>query len=149
MELISPLLNLLPKEQLDTVLNQDYCELDNVFLGFVEIYEHLSQIIPTHFEVIDLGCYLAPQGYYFRNHKKYVGVDVTELKRFEFGNTEHHVKTIQDFIRCDLRIYELEKTFAICSYVPDENAKSLIRKTFKNLFIYYPCSENVFMEFMK
>ena len=59
----SSLLDLLPKNQVDIILNQDYCELDYTFLGFTDIYKHLSLIIPKHFVIIDFGCYLAAQSF--------------------------------------------------------------------------------------
>jgi hypothetical protein len=138
-----PLLKYLPKDQVDVVMNQDMCELDYTFLGFTEIYEHLSKIIPVNFLVIDFGCYLAAQSYYFRKHKGYIGVDTTKLKRFGFTNTEHYYMSIQLFIQVLLPRYVPDKIFAICSYVPDEEAKELVRESCKNVFVFYPCSEYV------
>jgi len=139
----SPLLKLLPKEQVRDVMNQNMCELDYTFLGFTDIYEHLSYIIPIHFIILDLGCYVATQSFYFKNHKSYIGVDTITLKRFEFENTTHYIKSIQDFLLEDLQKYDLEKTFAICSYVPDDDAKRLVRAKFQNLFVFYPCSNEL------
>lgn len=140
--MINNLLTLLPKDQVDIVLEQDYCELDCSFLGFTDIYEHLSCIIPEHFSIIDFGCYLATQSFYFQNHKSYTGVDLTELKRFKFENTTHYIKSIQRFIVEDLHKYDLDETFVICSYVPDDKASSMIREKCKNIFIFYPSNKN-------
>lgn len=136
---IDKLMRLIPKEQLESVLNQDMCELEPTFLGFTDVYENLSRIIPKHFTVIDFGCYVACQSYYFRKHKEYIGVDTCPLKRVKFSNATHYFEPIQSFISDRLSSFCLNTTFAICSYVPDDNAKELIRKSFTNLFIFYPC----------
>lgn len=138
------LLKYLPKDQVISVMGQDMCELDYTFLGFTEIYEHLAKIIPVQFTIIDFGCYLAPQSYYFRKHKGYIGVDTTKLRRFKFENTSHIAGTIQTFIQDILPACgstNLDKTFAICSYVPDEEARRLVKESYKNIFVFYPFSE--------
>lgn len=50
------LLYLLPKNQMDEVFKQEWCDIEPCFLGFVDIYERLSEVIPLHFTIIDLGC---------------------------------------------------------------------------------------------
>ena len=135
----SKLLSLLPKDQVDIILRQDRCELDFTFLGFTDIYEHLSYIIPEHFVILDLGCYLASQSFYFRKHKAYVGVDTTNLKRFKFKNTTHYIKDIRDFLIEDLYQYDLSETFAICSYVPImRTTQQMLKERCKNIFMFYP-----------
>jgi hypothetical protein len=141
-EKIPELFYLIEKEQIESVMNQDMCELDCTFLGFIEIYEHLSYIIPKNYTIIDFGCYLAAQGFYFQDHNKYIGVDLTELKRFTFKNTTHYIKSIQSFIFENLQEYDLDETFIICSYVPDREAKEMIRQNSKNLFIFYPSDKS-------
>ena len=51
-------------------------------------------------------------------------------------------KTIQEFINSDLHFLNLnmDKVFAICSYVPDEEARKMVRNTFKYYRDIY-CSE--------
>lgn len=139
------LLKLLPVNQIDQVFSQEYCDIDYEFLGFTDIYEHLSEIIPLHFTVIDLGCCYAPQCFYFRKHKKYIGVDMFDCVRFHSENTVHYLKTISEFIRDDLFELDLDETFAICSYVPSTE-RGLIRMKFKNVFVYYPSDKgrNIF-----
>ncbi len=134
--------SLLPPEQVNTLLKQDYCELDLSFLGFTDIYKHLSLIIPEHFTILDFGCYMAAQSAYFKNHKAYIGIDRIILKRFEFKNTKHYIKDIKDFLKENLMEYDLDETFAICSYVPDEGAKKMIREMCKNVFVFYPSDKN-------
>ena len=117
------------------VLEQPMCDIDGSFLGFVDIYYYLSKIIPKHFTVLDLGCAYASQAYYFRKHKKYIGIDVSIKTRFKFKNTEHKIIDINE----ELKNWENENTnevFAICSYVPINTTK--LRETFKNVFTFYP-----------
>ena len=112
----------------------DYCDIDGTFMGFMDVYKALSEIIPKHWTIVDFGCSYAPQCYYFRNHKGYIGVDSSTPKRFEAKNTSHLYGTIQDFINTDVD----SPIFAICSYVPHFHAAELVRKNFKNCFVYYP-----------
>jgi hypothetical protein len=133
-----PLWDLIPEVELKRILSQDQCELDFDFLGFTDVYIALAQIIPLHFTVIDFGCYLAAQCYCFSEHKKYIGVDVVNMKRFSLKNTEHFTMPIQHFIETHKDDCPLDTTFAICSYVPDFNASELVRNTYKNVFSYYP-----------
>ena len=143
------LFKLIPNNQTRWVFSQKDCELEHDFLGFTEFYKHLSFIIPTHFTIVDLGCGYAPQSFYFTKHKQYIGVDVFEGERFFALNTRHYTKTIQDYVRTDISKLDLCEVFAICSYVPDEEAKELVRNTFPNLFVYYPCDKQRFCDFMK
>lgn len=63
------------------VMHQKNCEIDPEFMGFVDVYYHLSKIIPKHLTVIDIGCCYAPQCLYFKNHHKYIGVGRLFLKK--------------------------------------------------------------------
>jgi len=131
----------LPKDQIDRVFNQDMCDIDNEFLGFMDIYESLAKIIPKHFTVVDLGCAYNPQCVLFKDHKKFVGVDVMEnLERFTQDNCTIYEMTIENFISEHIDRFDLDETFAMCSYVPPwggDNIK-MVREAFKNVFTYYP-----------
>lgn len=139
--------DLIPKYELDRILRQYECELDEEFLGFTEIYLHLSKIIPKHFTVIDFGCYLSAQAYCFTEHKQYIGVDVCILDRFQPENAAQYMCSIQDFIGEQLDGLELDTVFAICSYVPDDEAQEMVRETFKNVFVFYPANEPIMPKF--
>ena len=130
----------LPKDQIENVFNQKECDIYPYFLGFTNIYENLSLIIPKHFTVIDLGCAYNPQCFYFLEHKKYVAIDISNCEKFKSDNCIIMHKTIEDFIKEDLSKYDLDETFAICSYVPQWGGdnRELVRKSFKNVFVYYP-----------
>lgn len=132
------LMQLLPKEQIEEVFDYKRCELEPDFLGFTETYRLLAKLIPKHYTVIDFGCYAAAQCYYFRHHKKYIGVDCDDTPRFHFANTEHVKMEITKYISNMDEDMDLSCVFAICNYVPDEKAQEDIRKKFENLYIFYP-----------
>jgi len=136
------ILNRLPKWQIEKVLNQPNCDIDLDFLGFLDIYETLSKIIPKYFTVVDLGCAYNPQCFFFEEHKSYLAVDISDCVKFQAKNCEIFQKSISEFINENLSNLNLEETFAICSYVPSwggDNGK-IARDTFKNVFVYYPSS---------
>lgn len=120
----------------------DMCDIDGDFMGFTDIYYHLSKIIPKDRIIIDLGCAYATQAVYFKNHKKYIGVDLPDFgsPKVQTHNSEYFLMTIRKFIEQELPKLKGENMFAICSYVPpwhDDNEK-LVRENFEHLFVYYP-----------
>ncbi len=140
METLSPLLKKLPKDQIKKVFEQKECDIDGFFLGFMDIYESLSKIIPKHFTIIDLGCAYNAQSFYFKDHKQYIAVDISDCGKFKTDNCKIYNLSIENFINFNLKQFNLEETFAICSYVPDWGGdnKKMVREAFKNLFVYYP-----------
>ena len=131
---------LIPQDDKRRILSQTYCELDDTFMGFINVYKPLSELIPKSKIVIDFGCYLAAQSYFFKNHKEYIGVDIVDMERFTPHNAKHYVGTIEEFIKekkNDISDNNL-LYFAICSYVPDFKSTELVRQTFKNVCCYYP-----------
>ena len=115
------------------VLEQDMCDIDGTFIGFVDIYYYLSKVIPKSWTIVDFGCAYNPQAYYFRKHRAFIGVDVGKRKRFHFENTDLFEGTIADFLKQNPLT---EKVFAICNNVPS-GEKELVRKHYPNCFIYY------------
>ena len=140
---LKELRSLIPDDEYHEVMSQDMCELDSKFVGFVDVYKNLSRIIPKGSIVIDFGCYLAAQSYFFARHKMYIGVDVVSMRRFTPPNSVHYTMSIQNFIQIEVpklfEEYDELKLCAICSYVPDFQATEMVRKTFPNVFCYYPC----------
>lgn len=132
----------IPRDEYAEVMKQDMCEYESDFLGFLEVYKAASLFVPKHKTIIDFGCYLSAQAYFFSDYSKYIGVDVVNLKRFSPENAEHHVSTIQDFISNHPELANDSNVFAICSYVPDFEAQELVRKKYKNCLVYYPCGKN-------
>lgn len=130
----------LPKGQLAKVMNADsICDIEPSFMGFVRIYKNLSEIIPKHFTIIDLGCAYAPQCFYFKEHHRYIGVDMCDAPRFSMANTTHFSMSIEDFISSEVSMVS-GPTFAICSYVPPWGGdnRSMVRGAFDSVFVYYP-----------
>lgn len=125
-----------PPREVARILSQERCELDGDFAGFIDEYETLSKIIPQHFTVIDFGCNLAAQCWFFRNHKRYIGVDTIGLKRFRCSNTTHAVMDIRKWIEKSAKL--ADASFAICNYVPDYAAVKMVRECFPRLFCFYP-----------
>lgn len=137
--IVSRLLNKIPQDQIDKVFDQAECDIDGEFIGFIAIYEKLSKIIPKHFTIIDLGCAYNPQCFYFTKHKAYIAVDESPCEKFQSENCAIYNMKIKKFIDLYVCDFNLNETFAICSYVPcSGDCNELIRQTFKNLFVYYP-----------
>lgn len=141
------LIDLLPPDQLERVFRYEMCDIDFEFMGFTEQYKVLATIIPKNRIIFDFGCAYAPQCYYFKEHRRYIGVDKWEdFPRFHMNNTIHYTMSIQQFIRDELpiiaRAYDMRNTFAICNYVPDDEATALVRATFPNTFVFYPYKED-------
>lgn len=135
------LLNIIPQEQQDRVFSADsVCDINYEFLGFTDIYKHLSLIIPHHFIVVDLGCGYNAQCFYFSEHKSYIAVDISDCEKFTNSNCYIFISTIEDFIANNLDQFNLDETFAICSYVPPwyGNNIEIVKKAFKNVFTFYP-----------
>lgn len=140
---IDDILNYIPKEEVDRLFKKNYRMAGNLcpsFMGFTEVYRSLLSVVPKHFTIIDLGCCYAAQCYYFQDYKAYIGVDIEDEERFATENTTHYCTTIQKFIKEKLpNMYlNLKECFAICSYVPDDEATELARRTFPNILVYYP-----------
>jgi len=137
---LDPIYHLLPQEQLDRVFGQRMVDIDPTFLGFTNVYMALASIIPKHWTIIDLGCSYAAQSILFKDHQSYIGVDMRDAERFETENTTHHVMPIWEFIEEYADSFDMETTFAICSYVPPWRNDNMLlaRTTFKNVFTYYP-----------
>ena len=141
------LYTLIPKEKIDRVFETSEtasAELDYEFLGFENVYKAVTLFVPKDRIIIDFGCGYAFQSWYFKDYRKYIGVDVGReaedvLNILETGNSEFCHMRIQQFIAMFPRMrYEVEEVFAICSYVPDTGAQRLVRETFPHCLVYYP-----------
>lgn len=135
------LLEIIPEEQFNLVFNQKYCDIEPEFLGFIDTYYLLAKLIPTDFTIIDFGCAYAPQCYFFKDHHKYIGVDISpETIKFSTDNSEFYDLGIEKYIQENILSINQGKTFAICNYVPNwysENIK-LVKENFNNIYTFYP-----------
>ena len=130
-------------DQITKVFGQDnIVDIEPEFLGFIDIYYNLSQIIDKNYTVIDFGCGYNAQSFYFMEYKKYIGIDYwPDLVRFKAPGTEFHNMDINYYITNNINKFDINGTFAICSYVPNLDY-DLIKHTFKNMFIFYPTAPN-------
>ena len=144
----------IPEEQYIGVMYQPYCELSPGFLGFIQPYEIISEMLPKDWKVIDLGCGAAAQCFFFTEHAGYTGVDVLydreadpedimagrydSTLRFESGNTTHYEKDIESFIDENPEAFDDGKTLAVCVHVPDEEAVWTAEEKLDNILVYDP-----------
>ena len=144
----------IPDEQYVRVMYQTYCEINPDFLGFIQPYEIVSEMLPKEWTVIDLGCNAAAQCFFFSEHAGYVGVDLLRNKeadpedimsgicdstlRFESGNTTHYELDIKSFLTEHGDITEKPKTLALCVHVPDNEAAAFADEKLSNILIYDP-----------
>ena len=141
------LYTLIPREKIDRVFQVSKTassELCHDFLGFEQVYKAVTLFAPKGRIIIDFGCGYAFQSWYFKDYRKYIGVDVSPVGKdvldiLETGNSDFYHMRIQQFIAMFPRMgYEPEEVFAICSYVPDTDAQRLVRETFPHCLVYYP-----------
>lgn len=128
----------LDKEQLHKVLSYEYCEIAEDFVGFLHSYKDLADNLPKDTTIIDIGGCYGIQGEYFKDFAEYILVEpnVPAEHTYNTPNTTVITATGQDFIKNALPVLQengldLNKTFCICSYVPDEKLRNeLIPETF-------------------
>lgn len=138
------LYQLIPKEELTRVFRTSTtasAELDPTFLGFEDVYKAVSTFVQKDKIIIDLGCSYAAQAFYFTDFLGYIGVDcgIEDGVHFETANMEFYKMRIQDF--CNMVVeknWNLQNVFAVCSYVPDKEARKIVKKTFPYCLVYYP-----------
>lgn len=143
------LFKLIPHEKIKQVFLTSEtagAELDYTFLGFEEVYKAVTLFVPKSKVIIDFGCGYAFQSWYFRDYQKYIGVDYamsfsdvleTENSMFYFTSIQHFIS--EEFPQLGIMP---ENVFAICSYVPDREARELVRKAFPYCLVYYPDGGN-------
>lgn len=133
----------IPRSMLDKLWadNHNEVDMDYTFLGFEDVYAAVTQFVPKSKTILDLGCAYGTQAWFFREYKQYIGVEGSDIIPMETQNSLYFTKTsIQDFISVILPKLNLnmEEIFAVCSYVDDETARELVRKTFPHCLVYYP-----------
>ena len=138
------------KEEAKRLFSYDECEVERDYLGFLENYKDLSEILPKDFTIIDIGSYMSFQADYYKGFKHYIGVEpwVPLEFRLRQPNAEYYEQTAQRFIAETLPQLitaglDLNKTFAICSAVPDKTTKLLVAKTFKYFRVAYPGEDDL------
>lgn len=142
-KITSDLIKSIGLDEIEKLFKWEFCEMSRDFLGFLENYVDL-QSIPDDFTIIDAGCGQACQAYYFKNKKQYIGIDpaVPTEWRLKTNNSLHYCESMQTFIAKGSHGMKLDidKTFVICSAVPDEDCVKVITENFKYYRIVYPDS---------
>ena len=138
----SDLFDLIPIKEIERVFKGTAsAELSYDFLCMDEVYKAVREFVPTSWTILDLGCGYAAQAYYFLDYPKYIAVGLPAMEgmiRFHTDNMELYEMSIQEYIQKYIETLDCRKTFAICSYVPDDNARNLVRECFPNCLVYYP-----------
>lgn len=149
MEETKKLLADIGKEEAKRLFSYEYCEVGTSFVGFLENYADLKEL-PKDFTIIDIGSYQSFQGALYKDHERYIGVEpsVPISNRLRQDNAEYFHETAQSFIHDTLpelieQGLDLSKTFAVCSAVPDAEARKLVQETFPYHRVAYPAMETV------
>lgn len=144
-DVICELFKLIPRDKIDKIFSESNtatAELNYTFLGFEKVYKAVTMFVPKSKIIIDLGCGYAFQSWYFKDYKKYIGVDCstsytdvlkTENSQFFFMSIQKFIK--EQFLKLE---YKKEDIFAVCSYVPDEKARMMVKEYFPYCLVYYP-----------
>lgn len=135
------LIKQIPKELIDKMFENADIDVDYTFLCFEEVYKAVTEFVPKDTIIIDFGCAYAFQSWYFKDYKKYIGVEIqgNENSVLKLDNSEFYFMSIQEFIsEFDKLGYDKEKVFAVCSYVTDKQARQTVRENFPNCLVYYP-----------
>ena len=155
--LCDELIKKLTKSEIDKIFSYEYCEYEYHFLGFLENYYDLKDLIPKDFTVVDVGCYLAIQSEYFKDHKRYIGIE-PDVAPFSDANINEHFHKNENsvFIRDTAKgfvtnfsdyakKYDLDKDkmFIICSAVPAFEETTLIEQNFPYIRIAYPGKKTI------
>lgn len=127
------------EDKIQDYINKYFVDIDKYFLGFLDIYFHLSKMVSKRFNIIDLGCGHGTQSVFFKDHESYFGVDFfTEFP--PLTDIKYYNGSIQDFLSTEfnkLGISE-ENCFVIMANVPKtESLAKLISDKFIYKFIYY------------
>lgn len=151
--------HLIPQAEVTRVFKESYsasAELDYSFLCFDEPYQTTVRVTDENTIILDFGCGYAAQSFYFTGCKQYIGIDLPMSKplekdlmhypnikpetRFQSDNAQFYIMSIQRFITGVLPSLRLDKerVIAVCSAVPDAQARQLVIDTFPVHYVSYP-----------
>ena len=141
--------NIIPREEFSRVFREPYsasAEIDQSFLCFEDAYEYVLKNTTPKDTIIDLGCAYNPQCWYFKDYERYIAVDLPMFDdvRFDSGNVEFYIMSIQQFIKEELPKLglDLNRVVAVCNAVPDEEAMKMVIETFPRHLVAYPGKES-------
>lgn len=147
----------------ETLLRENSASVSDDFLGFVDFYYGVSDIISKNCIVIDFGCGLGFQHLFFDKQIGYIGIDAFDWKRNntvldKAKNYCFLMESISDFIgkyqskdngleflldvlkdnSCSIDLSDGDiEVIALCNKVPSQDSRRLINNTFLNVFNYY------------
>ncbi len=140
-----------PSFRISDVISKYKSDIDKEFLGFLQPYWFLSQVLDKDLTIIDLGCGYGLQSYYFRKFKRYIGIDVLsfvdnieELKPTEVivvklpvPNAEYYSRIINNMTKADFQNIgvDFNNSFAIVSYSIQRTHK--VCNLFTKKYVYY------------
>lgn len=149
--------HLIPKSEMERVFRESYsaaAEIGPDFMCFEEPYQAAVRVADKDSIILDLGCAYALQAYYFTDCKQYIGVDMPMVRpehplnypnikpetRFHPDNARFYIMEIQQFIQTVLPKLKLDMNhvIAVCSAVPDTQARQLVIDTFPIHYVSYP-----------
>lgn len=130
-------------EQVGAILTHPMCELDETFLGAMDVYAGASLIVPPGFHVIDFGCDTGIQSALFPHAASYTGIDLDfgdNPPRYEGPGITHFYGSAQEWLDANADSWADKPCVAICSYLPDSDAKDRVRDVFESVIDFYPAA---------
>lgn len=130
-------------DQIEAILSRPMCELDETFLGAMDVYAGASLIVPPGFHVIDFGCDTGIQSVLFPHAASYTGVDLDfgdGAPRYEGPGITHFYGSAQSWLDANAATWADKPCVAICSYLPDPDAKARVRGVFESVIDFYPAA---------
>lgn len=109
-------------------------------------YYHISRMLDKDEIIIDIGCGYNAQSYFFKDFKRYIGVNPEPVDgRFKFDQfqapgTEFYGMSGQEFIKNVFPTLGInpDEVFCMCAWVPNDEVKRMVAETFPHHYIYYP-----------
>lgn len=119
---------------LNLALSKGSGDIEPGFLGFMGTYKRLAELIPLDWDVYDLGCAYGFQSWFFKHHKRYIGVDYSLPVTFNYSNATWIQMDIHEYVK---ELSPGKKSFAILNCVPNVNPR-VVSQVFPFSYTYYP-----------
>lgn len=97
------LFKIIPRKKIERIFKEFHtvgAECDFTFLGFEDVYKAVTLFTSRNKTIIDIGCAYAFQSWYFRDYKRYIGVDcgIRNNDVLHTENSQYYFMTGQKFI---------------------------------------------------
>lgn len=100
-------------------------------VNFDGAYEFIKNNAGQFKTIIDFGCSYGLQSFLFEGYE-YIGVDDFYAPPIAPSYAKFFNCTAQDFIKKNLKQFDLDTTLALCFNLPDKQARDLIETSFPN-----------------